>query len=127
MSRRFNKSFPMRFFSLHRFTGLALLALSLVAASAQTRPSMPNNSYLRSREAAVRLASQRYRDAESAALKAKTESDRKSAERALNNANSDLKSAENNLDSAQRDYDRQMDRYHRDLESYQKSQEARKK
>ena len=99
------------------------------SASAQivSRPAPPGNSFLRSRETAVRLAGQRYRDAQSGALKAKTESEQKSAQRAVDSADSNLKNAEADLDRAQREYDRQVDRYNRDLESYQKYLESKKK
>jgi len=119
----------MKYHSLFRFTCLALFAYSVMAASAQivSRPTPPSNSFLRSRENAVRLANQRYRDAESAVFKAKTENDRKSAERSVDSADSSLKNAESELERAQRDYDRQVDRYNRDLESYQKYLESKKK
>jgi hypothetical protein len=112
-----------------RFTCLALLGFSLMAASSQivSRPTPPSSTFLRSRESAVRLANQRYRDAESAVVKAKTDSARKSAERSMDSASSSLKTAEADLDRAQQDYDRKMDRYNRDLESYQKYLESKKK
>ena len=112
----------MRTFLQVRLALLVICSLAVLPAIAQTtsKPSLPSNSYMRSRQSAVRLANQAYRDAQAKTLKAKTDSERSSAERSLDTANSRLKSAEDDLDRAQRDYDRQMNQYDRDLESYQK-------